>query len=102
MCINIVNTREALRLGGGGCYLFIFKVQPSKYLVFSLSVNISYGGVGVEGRVGMVPAQNAVPSGSQRLRGLRLGHRIHLALQACAEAVARLCCTNLLRKPPDG
>lgn len=70
------------------------------YLVFGLSVDVPDGGVGVEGGVGMVPADDLEAPGRQRFRGLSLGHRVHLALQARAQAVARLCCTHLWKEPP--
>lgn len=101
MCINIVNTREASELLGFGSAISCH-VQSSIYLVFSLSVNVSDGGVGVKGGVGMVPPNDTVPSGSQCFRGLCLRHWVHLALQPCTETIAGLRCTNLLRKPPDG
>lgn len=65
------------------------------YLVFGLSVNVSEGGVGVEGWMRVVPSHHTVTFDPEQLRGLSLRDRVHLTLQTCAQAVTWLCCTDL-------
>lgn len=72
-------------------------VGTASHLELGLRVNVTEGGVGVEGGVRMIPAHNVVAPAGQLLRSLGLRHRIHLTLHPRAQAVARFCGTDLRR-----
>lgn len=62
----------------------------ASHLVCGLILDISHARVRLKCWVGVIPPNDNKPPSREHLPGTQLGRRVHLALDACAEAAARV------------